>query len=206
MSHIIVKLYDVLIEPLLSRWKMRLAETIQQRPPGIVLDICCGIGRQCQIVSRFTRSVGVDLDKSMLVYAHRSAPHLDFVCADAAYLPFRQGAFQSIVISLALHDKPEFLRQQMIGELRPLLRLDGRVVLLDFERPDSAKSQIGYALIWMIELAAGREHFRNGREFVKKGGVTTFLGRCSLQAETMNKSKWGSISISTAYFSPKTKR
>jgi ubiquinone/menaquinone biosynthesis C-methylase UbiE len=201
MSLIVIRLYDVLLEPLLHRWKMRIAEAVRQHPPGIVVDICCGIGRQCQMISRFSRTVGVDLDKAMLAYAHRAEPHIPFVCADAVHLPFHEGVFQSAVFSLALHDKPENLRQQMLSELYPLLLADGRVIILDFEPPYTRKSQIGYALIWLIERLAGREHFHNGREFVKKGGVTTFLHRAFLQAETITASEWGSVSIATAYFS-----
>lgn len=194
MSPITLRIYEVVIEPLLRRWKTRVTAQIRQTPDA-VLDVCCGIGTQCRMISRLAPAVGIDLDLSALRYARRMSPGVLFVCADAAHLPFRRSVFQAAVISMALHDKAEALRKSMIGELLPMTAADGKIILLDFERPRSAKAHIGYAMIWAIERLAGREHFRNGREFVRRGGLGGFLRRLNLQTETVHQSVWGSSSI-----------
>ena len=194
MSPITLKIYELVIEPLLRRWKTNITALIRQTPQA-VLDVCCGIGAQCRMIRPPTPVIGVDLDLSALRHARRLSPKVSFVCADAAHLPFRRPVFQAAVLSLALHDKAERLRRDMIGELLPLLAADGKIILLDFERPCSVKSRIGYAVIWLIERLAGREHFGNGREFVRRGGLSAFLCRLNLPTETVHQSVWGSSSI-----------
>ena len=195
MSKLSGLLYDSLLEPLLNNWKSKIASLILKKPMGVTLDICCGTGKQCRIIAQNSAAIGVDLNFEILQFAHSRAPHIPFVCADAQYLPFKPRSFQHIVISLALHDKPEHLRQKMIREAKQTLRTNARLLLLDFEKPSTRKSKIGYSFINLIEFMAGTEHFRNGREFVKSGGLKSFLLRNDLEIERIHASSWGSSSI-----------
>ena len=189
------RLYDALLEPLLRRWTSKLAAWIVDEPDGLSLDICCGTGMQCRMLAKHTSVIGIDLDADMVKFARSRAPHIPFVCADAAQLPFKAKSFQNAIISLALHDKPESLREAIIGEANCSLRASGRLWLIDFEYPDTMKEIIGYSLIFVIELMAGREHFSNGREFVTSGGLKDFLHRHNLSPDKFYKSRWGSSSI-----------
>jgi len=195
MSQTGSRIYDAILEPLLRRWKSKLAAWIAEEPAGLSIDICCGTGMQCRLLAKHTAVIGIDLDFDMVKFAQLRAPHIPFVCADAAHLPFKAQSFQNTIISLALHDKPERLRRVMIQEAKQSLRSSGRLWLLDFERPTSIRTKIGYSLIYVIELMAGREHFSNGREFVKSGGLKSFLQRHNLTPENLYQSRWGSSTI-----------
>lgn len=198
MSQTSSRLYDALLEPLLRRWKSKLASWIVDEPGGLSLDICCGTGMQCRLLAKHVSVIGIDLDADMVKFARSRAPHIPYVCADAAQLPFKAESFQNTIISLALHDKPERLRDAMIGEANRSLRPSGRLWLIDFEYPHTMKEKIGYSLIFVIELMAGREHFSNGREFVTSGGLESYLHRQNLTPEKSYKSRWGSSSIVAA--------
>ena len=187
--------YDTLLEPLLKRWKMRLSSWVKANQPGLTLDICCGTGKQCRILSRHSQTVGVDIDLRLLKYAQAVSATVHFVCADAAALPFKADSFQNAVISLALHDKPEEKRIAMIEESKVCLSRSGALFLLDFMQPNSLRSKIGYAFIYVIEYFAGREHFINGRDFVVRGGLLSFTNRHRLTNRKRHHSLWGSTTL-----------
>jgi ubiquinone/menaquinone biosynthesis C-methylase UbiE len=195
MPYLFGRIYDALLEPMLHSWKSRLALWIDEASPGATLDICCGTGKQCRLIAAMQRAIGLDLDLSLLKYAKSVAPHIAFVCGDAAHLPFKPESFQNAGISLALHDKSPNLRTQMIREAQLILNRDGHFFLIDFEKPLSIKSRIGYALIYIIERMAGTEHFSNGREFVKSGGLEGFLQDHNLVTQKNHTSTWGSSSV-----------
>ena len=195
MPYLFGQLYDALLEPMLHKWKSRVASWIEEDSPGVTLDICCGTGKQCRLIAAMQRAVGLDLDLNLLKYAGSVAPHITFVCGDAAHLPFKSASLQNASISLALHDKPAYLRDQMLREAQRILKHEGHLFLIDFERPVSVKSRIGYAFIFLIEFMAGYEHFSNGRAFVKSGGLKAFIRENDFAALKNHTSRWGSSSV-----------
>ena len=195
MSSLTASIYDLILEPFLKSWKTKIASWIGEDKNGPVLDICCGTGKQIRLIYSSSTIVGVDLNIEMLSFAKSKALHIPFVCADATNLPFKPNSFQNIVISLALHDKPEPVRRRMIDQATESLRSSGRLLLLDFEFPSTTKTRIGYSLIYLIELMAGLDHFSNGREFVKSGGLQSFAIRHNLLPKRKYISSWGSSSI-----------
>jgi ubiquinone/menaquinone biosynthesis C-methylase UbiE len=119
--------------------------------------------------------VGVDINIRLLRYAASRSLGVPFVCADAARLPFRPGAFKGIVISFALHEKEPGFRPRLMAEAKSLLSPDGRIILVDFERPWNRISRLAYLYVSAVERLAGRGHFLNGRDFFKRGGLRGLL-------------------------------
>lgn len=81
-----------------------LAELLDARPGASLLDLGCGSG---YFTRRFTaetglRVTGADQDPGFLTYARRRSPHIPFVRADAARLPFADGAFDSAIAVTSL--------------------------------------------------------------------------------------------------------
>jgi len=68
-----------------------------------------------------------------------------------------------------------------LPEIKRILRPEGKMVIVDFDRPWSLKSRIASLYVYGIERIAGKEHFLNGRNFLKKGGLTAFIGRYGLE-------------------------
>jgi len=148
------------------------------------LDICCGTGSQFRGHVPPVRvpdpvpnnlALGLDLSFGFIRYAAARAPRVPFVCGDAARLPFKDRSMRSVSISFGLHDKSPELRRGMMTEVRRVLAPGGRLIAVDFEPPWDARSRIGALFAHAIERLAGGEHYRNGREFVRHGGLSAFL-------------------------------
>ena len=141
-----------------------------------VLDICCGTGAQCHRIEKYSRGAfGLDWDFKMIQYAasrHRSIP---FICSNAEQIPFSSSTFKGVIISYALHDKSPETREKMLKEARRILKPEGNMVLVDFESPWSRRSKFGDLFTTLIELTAGKDHFKNQRFFLKQGGLKNFI-------------------------------
>jgi len=164
--------YDLFIELFLNRTKERIARFIIRNDLFPALDICCGTGKQCQLVEKRRKgTIGLDLDFKMLEYASSKYTQIPFICADAALIPFRNNSFKAVIISYSLHDKPPEMRAKIIKKAQRLLVPEGRMVFLDFENPWNRLSGWGSVFTWLIERTAGGEHYRNNRQFLKDGGL-----------------------------------
>ena len=139
------------------------------------LDVCCGTGSQLRGHAPDLVVCGLDKSAGLVRYAAARAPGLPFVCGDAARLPFKDGAFRAVSVSFGLHDKSPDLRRAMMAEARRVLASGGRFIAVDFENPWSFKSKVGALAVRAVERLAGGEHYRNGRDFLKRGGLRAFL-------------------------------
>lgn len=169
-------LYELLLEPFLKRTKEWIARFIIQNDLFPALDICCGTGKQCQLVANGRqRIIGLDLDLKMLKHASSRYPQVNFICADAAHIPLQKKSLKAVIISYALHEKPLDLRAKILEEAKSLLSPEGKVIFVDFENPWNHASRLGSLLTWSIERIAGREHYKNSRQFLQDGGLKTFI-------------------------------
>lgn len=169
-------LYDIFIEPFLKKTKEWIAQFIIQHDLFPALDICCGTGKQCQLVTNSRQDIiGLDLDLQMLKHAASKYPQITFICADAAHIPLQKKSLKAVIISYALHEKPLDLRTKILEEAKNLLSPDGKIIFLDFEKPWNRLSRLGSLLTWSIERIAGREHYKNSRQFLQDGGLQTFI-------------------------------
>ncbi len=168
--------YNALLEPVLRPTKRIITHFVYKYRLTPALDLCCGTGVQVGLISKKSgQAVGLDLDGRMMHFAAEEHPGIPFVCADAASTPFQDQSFKGIIISYALHDKPPALRSDMIREAKRLLQPEGRLVILDFEPAWNRRSRIGSVFTYLIERLAGGEHFANGRQFIRRGGLRQFL-------------------------------
>ena len=141
-------LYDagmVLLEKTgLGRWRSWLAGGVR---PGRVLDLGCGTGRNLPLFGSGVRAVGLDPCRASLLAARRRAPGVPLVRARAEALPFRNGAFDTVVSGLvfcSVSDVPRGLAEAKRvlapgGVLRMLehVRASGRLAarLQDLTQP-----------------------------------------------------------------------
>jgi ubiquinone/menaquinone biosynthesis C-methylase UbiE len=194
-------LYDGILEPLLKNIKKKVNEFVFAHDIFPVVDICCGTGVQLHRISRKNTGIaGLDLDRATIQYAKSKYPAIPFFCADAARIPFKDRSFKGAVISYSLHEKSAQQRTLMLQEVRRILRPEGKVVLVDFNNPWSLKSKIAGIYVWGIERIAGKEHFSNGREFLKQGGLKAFLERNGLEEIDRHDVELAHTSIVVAQF------
>ena len=129
-------LYDagmvVLEKTGLGHWRQWLAEGTA---PGRVLDLGCGTGRNLPLYRDGVRVVGLDPCLESLRKARTRRPGVLLVRARAEALPFRSGAFDTVVSGLVFCSVGDVPRG--LAEVRRVLKPGGVLRMLEHVRADS---------------------------------------------------------------------
>ncbi len=96
---------------------------------GPCLEVGCGEGNNLARLLRKAPCVGVDRFAKKLAFAARELPQAQLVSADAAALPFSDGAFASVFIRDLLHHVPD--PESALAEAVRVLRPGGSFCLLE---------------------------------------------------------------------------
>jgi ubiquinone/menaquinone biosynthesis C-methylase UbiE len=185
-NHLYGWFYDIFLGTVLKGTRKYAADYINRSCLFPVLDLCCGTGDQCSLIQK-GKIYGTDIDIKVLEYAKSRMPYVPFICADGAYLPFKEHKFRSVVIAYALHEKSPDVRSKMIQKAKKVLKKKGKLVIIDYENPMDFQSRLGRILTYFIERNAGIEHFQNSQHFLKQGGLTNFLSKHRIK---VLKSRW----------------
>lgn len=149
LFHTIAPRYD-LITRLLSygqdqRWKMRLIDLADIVPGERVLDVACGTGDLAYAALTEGGSVlGVDLTHAMLTraYAKDARGGVRFAAGDMLALPCPDSTFSVVTVGYGLRNVPDLAGG--LTEIHRVLRPGGRLLSLDFNRPESATLRRAY--------------------------------------------------------------
>jgi ubiquinone/menaquinone biosynthesis C-methylase UbiE len=140
-----------------------------------VLDVGCGTGAQLSAYAHAGCHVScVDLSPGMLDVARRRlGSEADVREASGAEIPFPDERFDLATISFVLHEIPFIDRGQILDEMQRVLKPGGAILVIDFQpRPyRGIEGLVVRAGIVVIEIGAGRDHWRNHRDFLRRGGV-----------------------------------
>jgi ubiquinone/menaquinone biosynthesis C-methylase UbiE len=112
----------------LARWRRWLAAGAR----GRVLDLGCGTGRSLPLLPPGTVAVGLDPSWASLARARRRAPTVPLVVGSAEALPFRTGAFDTVLSGLVFCSVPDARRG--LAEVRRVLAPRGRLRMLEHVR------------------------------------------------------------------------
>ena len=127
-------------------WKRHMVRLAKPRPGERALDLCCGTGDVTFLLARAgTVASGLDFSAPMLAVAQERlashaassvAPLPRFLRADAQLLPFQDASFDIVTISYGLRNLPSL--EQGLKEMQRVARPGGRLLILDFGKPDCA--------------------------------------------------------------------
>jgi len=126
----------------LRQWTLDLARL---QPGNAVLDVGCGTGTLLLAAAERVGSSGalrgIELSKEMAAHARNKAEAhrvpLEVVEGSADSLPYPPASFDAIFCTLVFHHLPQTMQETAIREMRRVLRLGGRVVIVDWQRPSS---------------------------------------------------------------------
>ena len=192
-------MYDRLFENMNKG--LRLAGVRMFRPSkGMnILDVGCGTGTHLELYRRYQCNLyGIDLSPSMLEVARaRLGDSAQLDPGDATNMPYEDHKFDLIISMLSLHEMAEQTRSGVLSEMRRVLKDDGRILLVDFHPGPYQPLQgwISKLIIFFSELAAGREHFKNYRQFMATKGLSTLATLHNLEVEKQKILAGGTFAI-----------
>ncbi|HYE36928.1 class I SAM-dependent methyltransferase [Methylocaldum sp.] len=150
----------------LAHWRRALAHTAG----GCVLEVGCGTGRNLPLYPPGVDVIGLDPDLESLARARRRAPHVPLVAARVEALPFREGAFDTVVSSLVFCSVDDPV--QGLREIRRVLRSEGQLRMLEHvrsSRPFRAWLQDRVQPLWTA-LSGGCRPNRRTEAMVEEAG------------------------------------
>ena len=123
------------------RWKKTLIEMAALRSEDRVLDLACGTGDLLfAAAGADCRAVGLDVTHRMLQLAKQKAGprarRVALVTGDMVMLPFSAGRFTVVTTGYGLRNVPDL--PAAVREIRRVLTPGGRLLSLDFNRPEHA--------------------------------------------------------------------
>ena len=141
-----------------ARWKAKLVRAAHVRAGERALDLACGTGDIAfAVAERGARTIGLDITHRMLQLAESrkpqaaspkpqapspkpqapsAKPESRFICGDMATLPFRSATVDLVTTGYGLRNVPDL--DVAIDEIARVLKPGGRLLSLDFNRPESA--------------------------------------------------------------------
>lgn len=143
-----------------AHWKRDLIARARLVASDRVLDVASGTGDIAFLaLPHVTRVTALDVTHRMLVLAKQKAvsTRVGFVTGDMTALPFPDGAFTVLTTGYGLRNVPDL--PAAIAEMRRVLAPGGRVLSLDFNRPDpplvravylAYLQAVGGALGWLL--------------------------------------------------------
>jgi ubiquinone/menaquinone biosynthesis C-methylase UbiE len=152
-----------------------------------VLDVGCGTGSHLELYQRYKCSLyGIDMSPSMLDVARQrlgDSAQLDF--GDASQMPYDDDHFDLVLTMLTLHEMAPPARLSVLNEIKRVLKKDGRLLLIDYHPGPYQPIQgwVAKVIIFFAEVAAGREHYRNYRQFMASKGLANLISLNGLKVE-----------------------
>ena len=160
---------------------------VQPQAGHHVLEVGCGTGTNLKLYQQAgCRIAGIDLSPSMIEVARSKLDReADLRIGNAAEMPFPDATFDLSFAMLTLHEMPAEIRNTVIEEMIRIVKPDGSLLLMDFHPGPIAfpKGWVSKAIILCFEIAGGREHFRNYRNFIANKGLPPLLKRTTLSIE-----------------------
>lgn len=195
----IARWYDTLLEPFNRGLR---AIGLRMYPPKegmFVLDVGCGTGIQLKYYQKAGCHVfGIDQSPTMLQVArNRLGESGNLYLGDAADMPYADNKFDLIIFCFVLHEMPSKVRSAAIDESKRILSANGRILLIDYNcgpiRP--LKGWIFKSMITLVEIAAGREHLKNYRGFIRNKGLTELISIHGLSVDKEKIVSGGNIAL-----------
>ena len=182
------RFYDALVEPPNAVLRKIGLKICPPREGMKVLEVGCGTGTNLSLYENAGCDVfGIDLSPAMLEVARRKlGERADLRLADAAEMPYADDSFDLVTAFLTLHEMPTAIRTAAMAEMVRVVNREGRLLLIDY-RSGPIRFPKGWffkAFIVSMEVAAGREHFHNYRDFLAREGLPGLISAYGLSVET----------------------
>jgi ubiquinone/menaquinone biosynthesis C-methylase UbiE len=195
----IARIYDPLIEPFMRAIREIAMRMLPPESGRWVLEVGCGTGSFLNLYARANcRVIGIDRSPAMAKAAGSKLCGDAVVnTGDASQMPYKDDAFDAIIMSMTLHEMHATIRSAVLKECSRVLNKSGRILVIEYHPgpyrfPAGVYSKI---LSYVIEFAAGSEHFSNYRNFMAGGGLPGLIADHRLRIQTQKIVGGGNLGL-----------
>lgn len=180
--------YDTFIAPNQDKMFYEIKNLIE--PNAKILDVGCGTGRFSFFIADKCNSVtGIDLSQRNIKKAEanlRIKPNdkISFRHGDVSDIIGQNVRYDYAVLTYVIHEVDENERAPLIKSISSLA---DKIIIGDYLVP--RHKGFWNLLNELVEFAAGKEHYKNFKNFVRKGGLTNLAVETSFRIlkEIINK-------------------
>jgi SAM-dependent methyltransferase len=172
----LTRLYDPIVRATMREgsWRPALVDQVVAGGPASVLEVGCGTGTLTAAIARAApgaRVAGIDGDPEALDIARgKAAPGaIDWVEGLAQELPFADGEFDRVAVSLVLHHLVPADKRAALAEMRRVLAPGGSLHVADFGPPQDPLMGVAFRALGLLD---GRENTRDHAE----GRLPSYIG------------------------------
>lgn len=157
-----------------EKWRKELISPIDFSSRDKILDMCCGTGGAtfaiAQKAGKRAEIIGMDFSSGQINIAKRNNRFLNvrFIEGDVAKTGFEDGHFDKVFITHALHEMPRGTRLSVLNEARRILKIGGKVIVLELNNPQNFFVRLFIGLWWFYWLPFNFET-PTRREMLKYG-------------------------------------
>lgn len=134
-----------------------------------ILDMCCGTFTNGLSIARKNKNslvVGLDRSKAMLREGRKKVRkeglnNVKLLCRDATDTKLREGSFDYIIIGLVLHECDPALRERLLKEAHRLIKSNGHLIILEWEKQEKICRKIKYAPLYITEVMCTPKYFKD---------------------------------------------
>lgn len=182
-----------------SLWRKATVKALGKR--ARVLDLCCGtLALSREYERQFgIRPIGLDFSLPMLLQGLRGSRGFNVVCGDALRMPFRDEAFDGVMVAFGLRNLSDMWKG--LREAYRVLCPGGRIVILEFGRPKGLfgsfyRVYLKKVVPWLGGLLTGNrplyEYFyRSILSFPEEGKILKGMARLGFKDIKVRKLTFG---------------
>jgi len=195
----IANTYDRYVEPSMAVIRQIGMKIYPPREGIHVLDVGCGTGTNLMLYHEAGCNVfGIDLSPTMVEVAQKKlGDRAEIRLGDASKMPYSDDSFDLVTGFLTLHEMPSQIRPAVISEMVRVMKHGGRILLIDYHLGPIRfpKGWMYKAIILFFEIMAGREHFRNYRDFLSRNCLPNLISTKNLRVSNEKIVSGGNIAL-----------
>ena len=195
----IAKTYDRYVEPSIAVIRQIGMKMYPPREGIHVLDVGCGTGTNLMLYHEAGCNVfGIDLSPTMVEVAQKKiGDRAEIRLGDASKMPYSDDSFDLVTGFLTLHEMPSQIRPAVISEMVRVMKHGGRILLIDYHLGPIRfpKGWMYKAIILFFEIMAGREHFRNYRDFLSRNCLAGLISTKNLRVSNEKIVSGGNVAL-----------
>jgi ubiquinone/menaquinone biosynthesis C-methylase UbiE len=195
----IAKTYDRYVEPSIAVLRQIGMKMYTPREGIHVLDVGCGTGTNLMLYHEAGCNVfGIDLSPTMVEVAQKKlGDRAEIRIGDASKMPYSDDSFDLVTGYFTLHEMPSQIRPAVISEMARVVKHDGRILLIDYHLGSIhfPKGWMYKAIILFFEIMAGREHFRNYRDFLSRNCLAGLISTKNLRVSNEKIVSGGNVAL-----------